>query len=231
MSEYWLSRDGRQFGPYHPDALRQLIAEGHAAVTDLVWAQGMSVWEPMSKVLPPSAPPPPPQPLPPPPPPPVEPHKADHGSRPASGTPVPPSLHWALVILFIILTLGVFSWIWLVRQASFVRKLDPSSSARLLAALGIVGLVAANICGFSAPDQGEDSLAWGIAGIVIFLGSYVFLFVSVFQMRRSMLNYYHFIEPIGLRLSGAMTFFFGILYLQYHMSRIARWKQTGFLTP
>jgi hypothetical protein len=27
-----------------------------------------------------------------------------------------------------------------------------------------------------------------------------------------------------------MTFFFNILYLQYHMSRIAKWKQTGVLS-
>ena len=45
-----------------------------------------------------------------------------------------------------------------------------------------------------------------------------------------MLNYYNSVEPINLRLSGVMTFFFNILYLQYHMTRIARWKQTGILT-
>jgi hypothetical protein len=44
-----------------------------------------------------------------------------------------------------------------------------------------------------------------------------------------MLNYYNSVEPINLQLSGAMTFFFGIFYLQYHMSRIARWKRTGVL--
>jgi hypothetical protein len=32
---------------------------------------------------------------------------------------------------------------------------------------------------------------------------------------------------VGLRLSAAMTFFFNILYFQYHLSRIAQWKKTG----
>jgi hypothetical protein len=53
---------------------------------------------------------------------------------------------------------------------------------------------------------------------------------GVFSIRRSMLTYYNTIEPIQLSLSGVMTFFFGIYYLQYHMSRIARWKSTGILT-
>ena len=38
-------------------------------------------------------------------------------------------------------------------------------------------------------------------------------------------------EPIGLRLSGALTFFLGVFYLQHHMTRIAKWKETGVLPP
>ena len=38
-------------------------------------------------------------------------------------------------------------------------------------------------------------------------------------------------EPINLRLSGVMTFFFNILYFQYHFTRIAEWKRTGMLSP
>jgi hypothetical protein len=52
-----------------------------------------------------------------------------------------------------------------------------------------------------------------------------------FQMRDSMVNYYNRAEPIGLRMSGAMTFFFGTFYIQHHLSRIAKWKLTGVLEP
>jgi len=31
-------------------------------------------------------------------------------------------------------------------------------------------------------------------------------------------------------LSGVMTFFFSIIYLQYHINRIHRWKNTGILS-
>jgi hypothetical protein len=53
--------------------------------------------------------------------------------------------------------------------------------------------------------------------------------MAVFGMRRSIVQYYNTREPIGLKLSGVMTFFFSILYFQYHFSRIAEWKQTGRL--
>ena len=52
---------------------------------------------------------------------------------------------------------------------------------------------------------------------------------AIFGMRSSLVRYYNSVEPIGLRLSGVMTFFFSILYLQYHLSRIAAWKTTGVL--
>ncbi len=46
-----------------------------------------------------------------------------------------------------------------------------------------------------------------------------------------MLAYYNTVEPIGLRLSGVMTFFFNVFYFQHHMSRIVLWKLTGYLSP
>ena len=68
-------------------------------------------------------------------------------------------------------------------------------------------------------------------GIVMLLGlvSAVVWLVAIFGMRGSLVRYYNSVEPMGLKLSGAMTFFFNILYLQYHLSRIANWKKTGVL--
>jgi hypothetical protein len=51
--------------------------------------------------------------------------------------------------------------------------------------------------------------------------------VAIFGMRSSLVRYYNTVEPIGLKLSGVMTFFFSILYFQYHFSRVAAWKKTG----
>jgi hypothetical protein len=50
-------------------------------------------------------------------------------------------------------------------------------------------------------------------------------------MRSDVEEYYNGAEPINLQLSGVMTFFFAIFYLQHHFSRIAQWKKTGILAP
>ena len=55
--------------------------------------------------------------------------------------------------------------------------------------------------------------------------------VAIFKMRSSIVQYYNTVEPIGLKLSGVMTFFFSIYYFQHHFTRIAEWKRTGRLTP
>lgn len=68
MSEYHVSRNGKQFGPYGEDALKQYIADGTVALTDLYWREGMPEWRPVSELvpsrsntpLPPQAPPQPP---------------------------------------------------------------------------------------------------------------------------------------------------------------------------
>jgi hypothetical protein len=72
-----------------------------------------------------------------------------------------------------------------------------------------------------------------VAGLILWAGMIVggiCAIVGFFNMRKSLVNYYNTVEPMGLRLSGAMTFFFNVVYFQYHLSRIARWKQTGQLT-
>ena len=40
-------------------------------------------------------------------------------------------------------------------------------------------------------------------------------------MKASIERYYNTVEPINLRLSGIMTFFFNMIYFQYHITRIA----------
>ena len=44
--------------------------------------------------------------------------------------------------------------------------------------------------------------------------------VARFSMRASLEEHFNGPDPIGLRLSGVMTFFFGGLYFQYHLNRI-----------
>ncbi len=70
----------------------------------------------------------------------------------------------------------------------------------------------------------------GLGGLCI-LASLGFCLATFYSIGASMTEYYNNIEPINLKISGVMTFFFNIFYLQHHMTRIAEWKMTGFLRP
>lgn len=71
MSEVWLSRGGKKFGPYAEAVVRAHYENGKVLPGDLIWKKGMSSWEPAAQALssgdpfadPPSLPlPPPPSP-------------------------------------------------------------------------------------------------------------------------------------------------------------------------
>ena len=143
----------------------------------------------------------------------------------ASSAPLPPRLHWALVLLFTVLTFGVFFVAWIFIQAAWVRKIHPESKAMtLLFVYLVLVLLGQVIAGASEKDSNEAAAA----SLLVLAGSVVSI-VAIFSMRRSMLDYYNGVEPIGLRLSGVLTFFLGVFYLQHHMTRIARWKDSGVL--
>ncbi len=52
----------------------------------------------------------------------------------------------------------------------------------------------------------------------------ILYFVGIFMMRSLLERHYREAEPIGLSLSGVMTFFFGALYFQYHLHDIAEFR-------
>jgi hypothetical protein len=70
--------------------------------------------------------------------------------------------------------------------------------------------------------------AFAILMLLNLVGTVLWL-VAVFSMRSSLVRYYNTVEPIRLQLSGVMTFFFNMVYFQYHFTRIAEWKRTGQL--
>ncbi len=139
--------------------------------------------------------------------------------------PPPPRLHWALLLLFTVLTLGVFYLVWMFVQAAWVRKIDPASNAMTLFIVDMVLFVA----GEAVAAAGGEGSNGETAGTLLVLAGIVVFVVGTYSIRRSMINHYNSAEPIGLRLSAALTFFLGLLYLQHHMTRIARYKRTGVL--
>lgn len=140
-------------------------------------------------------------------------------------------MHWLVLLIFTWVTGGLAGLVWTFRQASFVKKLDPSSKAVMLLAITTLGMVAQVVMYISAM-RSLSSSSIATASMVILLLNVVIIvcgLMAVFGMRSSIVRYYNTTEPIGLKLSGVMTFFFSILYFQYHFSRIAGWKKTGRL--
>jgi len=125
-------------------------------------------------------------------------------------------------------TCGLFCFSWLFLQAAYVRKIDSESHGVLFSVLSFLSFfVGWFINVISRATDGEYS-PW--FGVLAFVG-FILLLVAIFQIRSDLEDYYTIAEPIHLKVSGVMTFFFGILYLQHHFTRIAIWKKTGVLEP
>jgi hypothetical protein len=240
MSDIHVSRDGAQFGPYDEVLAQSLFAQGRIVGTDLVWREGMAQWLTAAEVLPPVVPVAPPVAQMPP----MPPMTADRpmGHAPLHSSmqpdmslriPLPPKLHWGLVMLFGVLTMGIFVYVWVILQANWAKKIDRSSNAPVLMWLYVVAAVLYWIFAVMASVGGMGSLNGGHAQIMLVfqVAALVVFCFGIYSIRRSMLDYYNQVEPISLRMSGAMTFFFNVLYLQHHMTRIANWKISGNLPP
>jgi hypothetical protein len=220
---YHVSRNGQNYGPYTLEDLQRYVASGNVLPTDLAKSDEMADWIPVSQVLGASMPAAP------------APMAAYGGGAPAYPAtavpyPDPPNLHWALVLLIGFFTCGLFLFIWMFVQAAWMRKVNPNSKALfyyiaafvfdVIAIVAEVAMVAS--AGNGTPSTGPSALS-GLFALVYF----VLFLVAVFSMRSSMEEHFNGPEPIGLKLSGVMTFFFNILYFQYHFTRINELKRAA----
>jgi hypothetical protein len=197
-----------------------MAAEGSIAQQDLLWTEGMAAWRPVSEIFPPAA-----------------------AVIAATGNgPIPSSMHWFVVMLLGSLTMGVFAIVWAFKIAGFVKKISPHRNGRgllftiLALDLGyllffVLAAVANQTGHWDRRALPDPQLLVSVAGFLLAILMSFMAIAALFQMRRGLLDYYNSTEPIRLRLSAAMTFFFSIYYLQYHLRRIAIWKKTGQLIP
>ena len=156
----------------------------------------------------------------------------------AVGGPVPPDLHWALVLL-IGFFCSFFSWVWLFIEAAFVKKIKPDSNFLAFLITGLCLVFGSGVLFYIVlitavsmnPNNPQPPWAPLMILFAAMLAGLVVHIMGIFKMRAAIQEYYNTVEPINLRLSGVMTFFFNILYFQYHFSRIASWKRTGYLVP
>jgi hypothetical protein len=144
--------------------------------------------------------------------------------------PDPPNLHWALVLVIGIFTCGLFSIVWMFVQAAWMRKVNPNSKALFYYIAAIVlypVLIGLEIASYVAVKNGTPSGVFSALYLVCALAVFVLMLVAIFTMRSDMEEHFNGPEPIGLSLSGVMTFFFSIYYFQYHFSRINEIKRAA----
>jgi hypothetical protein len=139
-----------------------------------------------------------------------------------SAWPVPPGLHWVLVLALSYATCGLFFSVWPLVQLSFVRKLDPKNPAAVL----ILGSVVAALASYFAEIFAAGTPVRWIFPLLFWAGI-AQLMAAALLMRRSLILHYNTVEKTGLQLNPVLACMFSALYFQYHFSRIARWRKTG----
>lgn len=208
--QYFVKRGDQQYGPYSLTDLQNYVKSGNVMVEDLTQSEGMTDWVPVSTVL-----------------------GNIPTATPSGGTfstvtqepelvPLPPNLHWSLVLILGLVTLQLFNMVWAMVQANWARKLGKDNQPMVLVAMYPAGIIAIVMISSLFPPL------LPLTGFIR-LGVAIIYLVGIFSIRSAMEDYYTSTENIGLTLSAVMTFFFSTVYIQYHINRIARWKRTGVL--
>lgn len=237
---YHISRGGQTYGPYTLADLKRYVESGHVLRDDLVRnddkTDETAEWMPVAHVLDPSGVPPvaPPTPS-------AEPVYAtafapQHGYAPVALFQDPPNLHWGLVLLFDVLTAKLFQMVWNLVLSAWMRRIQPNSKALFYYAAGyLLGLVYTIMYLPMVLDRVRHIMANDLdfrprvahAGVMflIALGGWVCRLLARLDMKRSLEEHFNTVEPMGFRMSGVMTFFFGGLYIQAQLNRINERKR------
>jgi hypothetical protein len=155
---------------------------------------------------------------------------ADRNALARSPYPDAPNLHWGLYLLFAVLTCGWFSKVFTVVQAAWMKKVQPNSIA-LWFSIGALVLALINSYRSKAVflaiishnfDPGHYAAGRGLG-----LLYWVLVITSRFLMKSSLEEHFNGPEPVGLRLNGVMTFFFGGVYFQAKLNEINAVKQAA----
>jgi GYF domain 2 len=203
---YFISRDEQQFGPYTLADLQRYAASGEVLLTDLATSEAMTEPVPVAQIIGTIAVPPA--------------FTAVDSVSAREAYPDPPNLHWGLVLLFGMISFGLFTIVWELVQAAWLKKIEPQSKAIYVYGGAALALLFIFITSFLSGLNHSKSSYAGLLQIVY----YVVALVARFSFRKSMEDHFNGPEPMGLALSGAMTFFFGGIYFQYHINDIIRRK-------
>jgi len=203
---YFIHRDGQQYGPYTLADLQRYVASGDILLTDLARSEGMDESLPVSQIIG-TIPVP----------------QAPTQAGPVSFAPQypdPPNLHWGLVLLLGVISCGLFTVGWEIVQAVWMRQVAPQSKALYY----FIGYAADKVLVVILTAMASYQHIRNPLVTILSLIGYVVLITGRFSMKNSLEQHYNAAEPMGLLLSGIMTFFFGGIYFQYHFNDIVKRK-------
>jgi hypothetical protein len=261
---YQISRNGQEYGPYTLEDLQRYLASGNVLPTDLAKGDTMTEWVTVSALLASASPSggatPGSQPA-------AGSAAAytnvgtvtgsaaggysgfDYGTPgyaaanpnvlAASPYPDAPNLHWGLYLLFAVLTCGWFSKVFTVVQAVWMKKVQPNSIALWFYigayVLAFINAYRSKAVMLAVLSHHYDPMQNRGGGLTLLY--WALIIASRFMMKSSLEEHFNGPEPIGLRLSGVMTFFFGGVYFQAKLNEInaaksaARYGAGGAIRP
>lgn len=222
---YFILRDGLQYGPYSRAELQRYLRSGDLYPGDLGRSAEMKQWLPVFRLLGAAVPPPPASAA----------ISGAEGSelaeigtgaialpsrtrslpqRSVLASPDPPSLRWGVLLTLMVLTCGMFGWFWSFVIARWARAIDCSSRASSLLAFSFAFNAASTALLF-VDNPARQRLAFAALELL----AIVLLLLAMFSLRRSVSACYLSRRKRPLVLSAVMTFFFGIIYFQFKFNR------------
>src|SRR5580658_10059691 len=158
--EYFVKRGDQRFGPYSLSDLQHYVQSGDLTLEDFTQSEGMADWVPVSHVL---------------------------GNIPAmafagGGTavafvpetqlvPLPPNLHWSIVLILGLLTRQLFNLVWALLQGNWARRLSGDNKPLVLVAMYPAGMVAGFLTILLFRGEGSAALGAGLGGLLIIAGA------------------------------------------------------------
>lgn len=218
---YQIKRGDQEFGPYSLTELQHYMQTGHVSAQDLALSEGMNEWIPVSQVLGDI---------------PIPVTASSISVDPAlmqQVVPLPSNLPWPVLLITYISVLpnpllkmvSLITIVWSFFQANWARKLSGKNTALVLVAMNVVGLFSGAFFIGLGGALHQTALA-GIGTLPMLAGAICGI-CAAFSIRSAMEEYYNSVENIGLSMNGVMTFFFNVIYIQFHINRIARMKKAG----
>jgi len=214
---YQVSRNGQMYGPYTLEDLQRYVAAGNILLSDLAKGEDMSDWVPVAQILGSAAAPPAP----------AYAMPTPYPQQPVAAYPDPPNLNWGLELLLGFLTCRLFVVVWNLVIASWANRVQPASKALIwyIAATVLFVLELGSswtiVISLSHHVHPHHSLLGNLIGIA----AWGVRLIARFTLRDTLEQHFNGPEPLGLRLSAVMTFFFGGIYFQYKLNEINEIKQ------